>query len=670
MFIPIKSLCDNIFSNDEKIISNEISQTISYCKMLIAEVKKTKSDKDIKKLIIEHMYIIYYCFKMIGVLKLTSGLSNIFVNQIDANIENYIDSFFSEQNNLILFQNIRKNARENKNKDELYFCENMIDKFNKNYKNKELEMEIKKITNNISEILEKEEKIKIPLKLKKYFGNQEYCLLNREKYYTIQKKILNPNTRKEIESLYFAKSDRCFGLLEKLAILRYEYANKLDFATFHDYSKRRETYNSEEIKSLIGDLILKIDFRSKKEVKRITKKLSNDKYKKKVDFCDFIYYHEEMGSKCFFTFKDVTYILFKYINKYFSLELKEVENKEKLWNKKIKKYEITFENKKLGYIYFDIEHNMNKKISSPICIHMCHDYIDIDGNKYDKKVAVICNFNTKIKNISHSDVISLFKEFGNAIQFLSYDTKTGNMIYRDDFYLLTSKIMEYICWEKDFLIELCKGNEELVEHILFTRFINFANSIKLRCVNAYFDHIIHNSKDLIVDLKKIGTYGGDVFKTLYKQIFKNVFASQKDILNMEIDKIHPIVVLQEINGTETSVYENIVIEILSYSVFSLIKANKGKKYIEILSKAGSDKFKEQIKKFISKIEDNYNLYLQELIGYNEIDTELNMKIKNENSTYNSTDNDVNYFDDGDEDEDRNSDNKENTIFIDRKLELN
>ena len=89
-----------------------------------------------------------------------------------------------------------------------------------------------------------------------------------------------------------------------------------------------------------------------------------------------------------------------------------------------------------------------------------------------------------------------------------------------------------------------------------------------------------------------------------------------------------------------------------------------------MSKAGSDKFKELVKKFISKIEDNYNLYLQELIGYNEIDTELNMKIKNENSTHNSTDNDINYFDDGDSDNYSDNNNKENMIFIDRKLELN
>lgn len=669
-FVPIKSLCNNLFSNDEKKIKNEVNQTISYCKMLLGEIKKTKSENDVTKLLIEHIYIIYHCFKIMGIVKLTSGLNSQFLNDIDIQIEKYLDDFFNNKDNLALFEKIKNKTKEKEkieknddNKDLIYFCENMIDKFNNNLKNNDLQKEIKKITNVIYENLDKEEKIKVPLKLKKYFDNQEYYLLNRENYYAIQKKIQNPNIRKEIENLYFTKTDKCFGLLEKLSALRYDLANKLNFSTYHEYAKRRDTYNADEIKSLIGDLILKIDERSNKEVKRIQKKLANDKYKKKVEFSDFIYYYEQMSSKAFFTFKECLNILFKYIKKYFNIVFKEVENKESLWNKKIKKYEAFCDNKKLGYLYLDAEYNPEKKVTSPICIHMCHNYIDIDENKYDKKIAVICSYDIIDKCISHSDIITLFKEFGNALQFLLYETKTGNMIFRDDFYLITSKIMEYICWEKEFLVDLCNNNNELIEHILFTRFINFGNSIKLRCVNAYFDHIVHNSQELIKDLKKMGTYGGDVFKSLYKQIYKNVFASQKDNFMIDIEKIHPIVIMQEINGTETSVYENIVVEILSYSVFSVIKSGDKAKYTSIIEKAGTNKFKLLLKKFISKIGDNYNLYLQELIGYNEIDTELNMKIKHNNSTHNSTDGETNYFYDGE------NIDQENVIVIDRKLEL-
>ena len=137
--------------------------------------------------------------------------------------------------------------------------------------------------------------------------------------------------------------------------------------------------------------------------------------------------------------------------------------------------------------------------------------------------------------------------------------------------------------------------------------------------------------------------------------------------------MHPVVILNEINGTEASVYENIIIEILSFSVFNLIKGNEGKKYIKILSKAGSTEFKDSLNKFINKLGDNYTLYLQELIGYDEIDTELNMKIKNNNSNnssnnsrncspINDTNDTENFFDDKTEDQ-------ENEFFIDRKIEL-
>jgi hypothetical protein len=91
-FNPIKSVDINIFSNDEKKIVYEVKQIISYCRMLIREIKETKSNEYMKKLIMEHMYIIYYCFKCVGIVKLTSKLD---VNSADKEIETYLDDFYS-----------------------------------------------------------------------------------------------------------------------------------------------------------------------------------------------------------------------------------------------------------------------------------------------------------------------------------------------------------------------------------------------------------------------------------------------------------------------------------------------------------------------------------------------------------------------------------------------
>jgi hypothetical protein len=76
---------------------------------------------------------------------------------------------------------------------------------------------------------------------------------------------------------------------------------------------------------------------------------------------------------------------------------------------------------------------------------MCHAYSDINGHNYDTKISIIAGYeNYADRCMKHIDVISLFKELGNAIQLLLYKTKTGNVIYNDEFYSLTSKIMEYI----------------------------------------------------------------------------------------------------------------------------------------------------------------------------------------------------------------------------------
>jgi hypothetical protein len=659
-FNPIQSVDINIFSNDEKKIVYEVKQIISYCRMLIKEIKQTKSSEYTRKLIMEHMYIIYYCFKCVGIVKLTSKLD---VNFADKEIENYLDDFYSDIETYKLFEALKKKAKEDKNKDEIYFYDNMIDKCTKNKKGLELQKEIKKIQSEIYQKLESEETVKVPNKLKKNFNNKETILMNRKLYYFLQRKTKDSNIRKEIENLYFSKSDKCLGLLEKLVLLRSEYANKNGYKTYFDFTKRREPYNSIEIKNLIDDLIIKVDARSKKETKRIWRKLSNDGYiKKKVEIHDFIYYYEEMCSDCYFSLNETITILFELVKKYFYVTLKKCNYQGQLWNNNIQTYQaFDSHDELLGYVHFDMSYDENKKVSSPMCIHTCHYYNDLNNHKYDTKVVIIGNYHDTEKCITHADIVSLFKEMGNAIQFLFYKTTTGNMNYRDDFYLLTSKIMEYIAWEKDTLIKLCHDDKGLVDHLLFTRFINFGNSIKLRCVNAYFDHIIHNRADLMEGLKKSGRCSGEILKHIYQETYKNIFSSQKDSFNINIDLMHPVVILQETNGSETSIYENIIVEILSYSVFNLIKSKEGKKYTKILSRAGSEEFKELLNKFISKLGDNYSLYLQELIGYDEIDTELNMKIKNEISTHNSTDT-GNYFDDKTADQ-------EDVIMIDRKLEL-
>ena len=119
--------------------------------------------------------------------------------------------------------------------------------------------------------------------------------------------------------------------------------------------------------------------------------------------------------------------------------------------------------------------------------------------------------------MTYTDVIYLFKEVGNCIQKMAYSTNNGIYYDNSEFSMLMAQIMEYIAWEKSTLELICNGlDKSIMDHILFMRYIDFANSIKLRCVNAIFDHMIHNSRDLVqlIKLKK----DDNVLKMLYKNI--------------------------------------------------------------------------------------------------------------------------------------------------------
>jgi len=626
-FDLIKNIDNNIFSENNDKIIHAVDNTINYCKVLLLEIKSPKATHNfIKKIIIEHMYVIYYCFKYIGLLHIIKNTNTIFLDKLDEKIDNYLKLFYSNKEYNKIISNIKTD-----NNDEKYFFDYIIQQFNKY---KKLDNTQKELIYEINKILSQNYSVSI---------DKQKIILNRDNFYNLQKKYKDPVIRHKIESLYFQKSDKCMPLLEKLIVQRHNYANSLNYKTFFDYNKQKNNEESIEIKTLINDLIMKIDNRSKKETQRIYKNLKKDGYKKNVETSDIIYYYEQMKSQYTFSLEHVLKVTFELIKTYFNLSCVKIEYNNKLWNNNIQTYAVFNDKQQLGIIHFDLIINSDKNITTPICIHMNHKYCDNNNTKYLTRIGIIGGYlNYDTKCIKHSDIIALFKEIGIAIQYLLYDTETGNMYYKDEFFLLTSKIMEYIAWEKSTIQLLC-NDEKIIEHILFARYIDFANSIKLRCINAFFDHIIHNSIDFINTIKKNDKYDGSIIKNLYKQIYHDIMLSQKDTFEIYPQGIHPIVVLQEINGSETSIYENILIEILSYNIFSLIKKNQEnkQKYIKILSQANSNKFKDILNKFISKIGDNYCFYLQELIGYDEIDTEINMKIKkNQNNSKHLSDNNI------------------------------
>ena len=121
----IKNINETIFSCDEQKIVCGVKNTISYCKMLLSEIKnkdffKPLEKNYIKHIILDHMYIAYYCFKCIGIMKLVSKMD--IYNKVDHQIETYLETFLSSNETHKIFSDLKNNTDEDDedNEDELW----------------------------------------------------------------------------------------------------------------------------------------------------------------------------------------------------------------------------------------------------------------------------------------------------------------------------------------------------------------------------------------------------------------------------------------------------------------------------------------------------------------------------------------------------------------------
>ena len=151
---------------------------------------------------------------------------------------------------------------------------------------------------------------------------------------------------------------------------------------------------------------------------------------------------------------------------------------------------------------------------------------------------------------------------------------------------------------------------------------------------------------------------GETIMSVYKQIYSDIMSSQKEIINLNINGINPSIIYQQINGSECVLYENVLTEILSYGLYYVIRGGKGNIFINKILQIEPTKFRKGLYEYISEIENSYDLYIHEVIGLIELDTDKNMEIKNKfkNSNEIITDSAANCFNDNSEDSESDSDN--------------
>ena len=342
-------LHQNICSYD-KFNETTIKKAISYCNVL----EKNIIAGNINSLF-DCIYLVNFLYKCTGLMKILNLHDEKELSKYERLLEKYIESFFSNKKIFKRIKNYINDKHNNLDKNKFINIEAIIQKFISSQNNDANVMSnnIKHIASKINGIINTDYLIKI---------NGHDTILSRQSYYILQRNMTNAETRLLIEKTYFQKSEKCFDLLEKLIIERYKYAKILGYSSFFDLVKQKTLGDSENIKLLINSLLEKIEYRSRKEVERISRELKKDGHDKKVDTCDIIFYYEKLKSKYLFSPNDVLDVLFTVVFTYFGITFKKIKCDSKLWNNVCDTYEVLLQQKNLGIVHIDLFKYTQKKI--------------------------------------------------------------------------------------------------------------------------------------------------------------------------------------------------------------------------------------------------------------------------------------------------------------------
>jgi Zn-dependent oligopeptidase len=588
---------DNII----KIMNNAFEK----CKQLIISFKKSNDEKEKFNLINQYFYINNYFYIMIGVIHLLNNEINI--NDLEIIIKQHDREFYKDTTIYNFLVSISEHTFDN---EKIILISKILKKFK----------EHKKIENNIcdnicSEILkELTQKTKI---------NNKNITLNYKIYKKIIEKIKSKKERTKIENIYYSNANLCIDKLANLLIERHNFAKSLDYENFFQYKKQKNINNTKQLKNLICDLSNVLDTRMEKEIDRIRNEMRKNKDNSLVSLSDFIYYTKKLQSKIKFSLNQIIKTIFYIIKQYFGITFKKIVSSENK-NNNLLIFECHDTNKtSLGLVYFDLIKRKNKKFNKIISICTNNKFLNIPAQIY--LIGCYSNYSNNI--IGFDDVVIIFREFGYIIENLYKNTQYGFNFCETEFKSVMPHIMEYICWENStmkYLLGNISNINETIDHLKFIRYIDFAKKLKIKCINATFDHFIHSSDKLIDEIKN-NSY---VLKNIYHKIFCDAMKNSNGI-DLNKNYFDPQLILYIVSGYEGILYSDIFTNILSYTIFTEIKRTNSLYYIQNILINNKNTSMKSINDYINKINiDTYNLFINDIVNYNEIDTENNNEKNN------------------------------------------
>jgi hypothetical protein len=622
--------------------------------------------------LIRDTYVCNLLLRYVGMMTLISGDQKWEI--IDNKIMTYTQDYFNNdrfKNKLTtLYEHYLKTYDETKkNYDYCKFLDKMISKAEISKKGIEIKKVIRMIENRVFNILNVTPTIKIGIRHFKtipqhYEIKQEKVIvpLTQTNYHDMLELIDNSMIRHEIEKQYMSRTKNALVDFSKLIVSRKILAEQSGFKTFFKYINRGKFDNSDTIKELIVQLNQKIDARTQLEISKIHQYyLHRDNDVEKISLCDIIKYCRIHKNNTKFDPRHVFYVIFYLLEKYFNVRMEKTS--EKTWRNNVIMYNMldTLTSKLLGRLFMDIMYDPDKKDASPISIRLSDKMQINPDNQSMAEIALIANYRQNSKSMSYHDIVLLFKEFGYILSGTCYESRVGLINYDEEFSNFLPLLMEYIAWDRD-TIAMIVGNQDITigDHIGLGRNIDLCFNIKLKCIDAKFDHLLHNSEplmELIVKAMETKGEAGDVIVETYRDIYQEIMGPLETILtiNGNMAQIDPHTIIQEINNSQGMLYANMMNEIFAYTSYWIIKKNVNNgEFRQCILNNGVDNYRDLVRNFLKKHDINcFTLFIKNVIGWDCVAEDCVTE-------------DINYFDDNEHDSES---DKEEIIQIDRSNQI-
>ncbi|MFC4892516.1 M3 family metallopeptidase [Pseudofrancisella aestuarii] len=360
--------------------------------------------------------------------------------------------------------------------------------------------------------------------------SEKYMLgLDIPTYLAVMQQANNRNLRETFYKAYCTKASKYFDdpkfnnddNIERILSLRLEKSQILGFDNYAEYSlftKMAET--PEQVLELLENLLIKSKNQAKEELNELKEYAKKCGFNEEIKPWDLAFFSEKLKKDKFdfteeelrkyFPLEKVLNGLFIILNNIYGLDIKE-DLKEPKYTPEEKIFNFSKNGELIGSIICDFFARDSKRGGAWMDGSRT-SYIKSCSSRQKPVAYVNCNFmppSDDGSNITHSDAVTLFHEFGHALHHIlsvvGVPSISGTHGVEWDAVELPSQFMENFCWCKEG-IELISGardgsklTKEQLDKLVGARHFHSALMMVRQLEFGVFDMNIHRKKITSVD---------------------------------------------------------------------------------------------------------------------------------------------------------------------------